>query len=70
MRVQESHEVVGKFSIKVESGKLASIGAIVSSTVTYHTKQLNTQPTSPASHVVTGCLPVKKRANYFGHTLT
>ena len=45
-----SHEVVGKSPVKTENSKMASTGVILNST--YHTKQLNQWPTSPASYVV------------------
>ena len=42
-----SHEMAGKVYIHTENSQIVSIGAI--STSTYHTKQLNAYPSSPAS---------------------
>ena len=45
-----SHEVVGKGYVFTKASQMASIGAIL--TTTYHTKQLNPWPNSPASREV------------------
>ena len=45
-----SHKVVGKGSVFTKTNQMASIGAIFTST--YHTKELNPWPNSPASRVV------------------
>ena len=45
-----SHEVMGKDYVNTESNQMAATGAMFNST--YHTKQPNSYPNSPASHVV------------------
>ena len=45
-----SHEVIGKHFLKSENIQMALTGTIFCST--YHTKQLNPWPSSPASHLV------------------